>query len=1021
MSRYYKININNSICPSIINFLILIEDIIIMSSRNIIPDKIHPNIWKNRMGDIDDIILYALNSYSPMSRAEFISDDKIQRMNKNTFHIHTKDLKKQGYINSYREGKNSFYTILPLGENELSRRLIKYNLDFDTLVELEDKKNKNLVNKFSKFFRNNEIEDPDIQIEYLKLASVITHNKLSEIYTNEEFDKLVLYLTFNHPKFYPNYSITKEKFINEYNKISEGKLSINFINTFIELIIDKKKYGINFHKLDVETDGINLYFSENREYGELFKLIVDNRLKDLIFLKNLGFIDLNYIDLQNTYDGIVKCLIEDYALFHPKLAKSIYQLIDNYRDSIKQQIIKRVPDELIEYTTFSLLPERKTSSNVVQLTEKKSFDKLNKMKFLIEINRIHEVRALLKEIVSQGYEDDTFVKLTELIADLIGENKFDIANMIHKEISTLPGVLGYDISTMVDGFYIAQIEEELNMENYKTALKLIENYEKFYEGDTELPIIEMKITALIDLGRFDEALEILDDLYKNWDKYGVVIDTELFPDIDWSVRHPKEITTMNLKKSFDYFFFILKSQIFIKMGNYNDSLDIITHIFELNINTPKVYSLKAMNEINLEMYEEAIKSVEEGLKIKPDNLKLNQIKANALFKLRRYDDALEAINFTIELDPHFEDDDSSKNLVLKAWILFYKGDLNDALKVVNESYNKFPKLPELLEIGSLIHDLKGKYEEALDLIELAEEEGGTIIPYNKAQLLKNIKKYSEALDIINSAIKKSPNDPSNYQMKAVILAEMERYDNALEQIEKSINLSFEDDQGLKSIKEQILQRKALFIANKGKKDEAIEIIKEAIEFNPKWASESYHIYGEILMIFNDYLKAIEQFEMAKTLPFTPIETYIKLGKCYLELDNDEEALVNLEKGKYEAQHRVKKMVLTKEEKEIEQDFPQMELIEEAEKYIEEIKGSIFYVFIIELIPKEGKKSYYTGYTNNLYRRWSELRKKPPKEHIRYIELKYFETFPTRARAINRSKEINKLSNQKKKELIKSMI
>ncbi len=35
--------------------------------------------------------------------------------------------------------------------------------------------------------------------------------------------------------------------------------------------------------------------------------------------------------------------------------------------------------------------------------------------------------------------------------------------------------------------------------------------------------------------------------------------------------------------------------------------------------------------------------------------------------------------------------------------------------------------------------------------------------------------------------------------------------------------------------------------------------------------------------------------------------------------------------------------------------------------------SVFYVYILETTSKEGKTKYYTGYTNNLYKRWSEHR------------------------------------------------
>jgi len=44
-------------------------------------------------------------------------------------------------------------------------------------------------------------------------------------------------------------------------------------------------------------------------------------------------------------------------------------------------------------------------------------------------------------------------------------------------------------------------------------------------------------------------------------------------------------------------------------------------------------------------------------------------------------------------------------------------------------------------------------------------------------------------------------------------------------------------------------------------------------------------YGEILITFEDYSNAIEKFETAKKLHFTPIETYIKLGKYQEALEN----------------------------------------------------------------------------------------------------------------------------------------
>ena len=82
--------------------------------------------------------------------------------------------------------------------------------------------------------------------------------------------------------------------------------------------------------------------------------------------------------------------------------------------------------------------------------------------------------------------------------------------------------------------------------------------------------------------------------------------------------------------------------------------------------------------------------------------------------------------------------------------------------------------------------------------------------------------------------------------------------------------------------------------------------------------------------------------------------------------------------------------------------------------------SIFFVYIFETISKDGKKSFYTGYTKDLLRRGKEHRtgkgakffrgKKPP-------ELKYFETYTSRKEAMKRELEIKTFSRKQKKELI----
>lgn len=84
--------------------------------------------------------------------------------------------------------------------------------------------------------------------------------------------------------------------------------------------------------------------------------------------------------------------------------------------------------------------------------------------------------------------------------------------------------------------------------------------------------------------------------------------------------------------------------------------------------------------------------------------------------------------------------------------------------------------------------------------------------------------------------------------------------------------------------------------------------------------------------------------------------------------------------------------------------------------------SVYYVYILQTTANNGKKSFYTGYTNDLFRRWTEHRKGTGAKFCRGkkdIELKYFETFTERSTAMRRELEIKTFSRQKKKELIET--
>jgi len=84
--------------------------------------------------------------------------------------------------------------------------------------------------------------------------------------------------------------------------------------------------------------------------------------------------------------------------------------------------------------------------------------------------------------------------------------------------------------------------------------------------------------------------------------------------------------------------------------------------------------------------------------------------------------------------------------------------------------------------------------------------------------------------------------------------------------------------------------------------------------------------------------------------------------------------------------------------------------------------SLYYVYILETIAKNNRKYFYTGYTNNLYRRLEEHKKGTGAKFCRgkeSISLKYFETFSERSGAMKRELEIKTFTRKQKIHLIRT--
>ncbi len=114
--------------------------------------------------------------------------------------------------------------------------------------------------------------------------------------------------------------------------------------------------------------------------------------------------------------------------------------------------------------------------------------------------------------------------------------------------------------------------------------------------------------------------------------------------------------------------------------------------------------------------------------------------------------------------------------------------------------------------------------------------------------------YDEALKSINRAIEFDPDTPGAQENKASLLEIMGRHEDALKTANTTQDLA------------QVWYNRAGLLASQGKKDEALDALDTAIELNPKHA-DAWHDKGMILEVLGRNSEADAAYAKAKELGY----------------------------------------------------------------------------------------------------------------------------------------------------------
>ncbi len=348
------------------------------------------------------------------------------------------------------------YRITRSGKAEYSNMLQIYDLDRQSILNGETKRIEDVTKKTRKFFTKYRIEDEDLQFRYLSNILKLDYSRVEVVLTDEEdFDKIVLFISMNHPNHYPEY-ISFKDFSDEY-EIKKSKLEY-----YVDEIIDNNKFAIKYFKLGISADNY-YYFQENERLEIMFRAITEDYIAKFTYLSKLFS---KTVDLTSTLDHILADVCE--IIFNNGLKDSLKEFLPEYINYLAYKIeakreFKKAEDKL-EGIIWQDIPEIFQSQNVEAF----------KGQFEEQIKRLDtEIKKNLKNLdlynskltilIYYNQYDDALSLLDEMIA-IFPERELDIKM---KKASVLKSMKALGVGLEIINELIGKFPENNDLLNFK--------------------------------------------------------------------------------------------------------------------------------------------------------------------------------------------------------------------------------------------------------------------------------------------------------------------------------------------------------------------------------------------------------------------------------------------------------------------------------------------------------------------------------------------------------------------------
>lgn len=255
-------------------------------------------------------------------------------------------------------------------------------------------------------------------------------------------------------------------------------------------------------------------------------------------------------------------------------------------------------------------------------------------------------------------------------------------------------------------------------------------------------------------------------------------------------------------------------------GAQEKAVALYTEVISLVPDNAEYYQRRSVALYKLKRYEEALRDDNRSIELEPDNGEYYNSRSATLYEMKRYEEALQDDNKSIELEAHNPEYYLSRGITLHAMKRY-----EEALRDKTEAIVLDGSNPQYYESrGITLHEMK-RYEEALQDQEKAIllEPGNPEYPKALGVTLHELGRYEEALQSKTRAIKLNDANPEYYISRAATLFTMKQYQKALQDETKAIELD--------PSKAKYYENRAVTLHKLGRETEALADEKKAAQLS----------------------------------------------------------------------------------------------------------------------------------------------------------------------------------------------